>query len=274
MISAEQFRHVGELVDSGRFAEAIRDSGALMSHADADEKAALLIGIYNSYLGLGRLDMARSVLDHALSLDLKHLGIRMDLDFLLPCLMAEEGRWAEAAAAFATLLDRYHDALARPEYRYLYEGIQVRRARALVSTGQFASAIPVAREALSFDAVRPAEMQGLRFDLGVSLQATGNKEAAAEELRRVVAFELGDELEVRALWRLANFDFERGALAQAKEKLEIILRNYPEPNPEVSRRDIYEGLANVFRLLGDRAQEMEYAALASKALRPDKRVPR
>ena len=126
-------------------------------------------------------------------------------------------------------------------------------------------ALPILREAVSFSFNQATDEQQVHFALGVCLEDANETEAAKQEFIRVVSCGLKSDVEERALYRLAILHYKTGALAQAKQQLETILRDFPSQSPAVPRKQVYEGLSRTYRYLGDKASEKLYMDLARKS---------
>jgi pentatricopeptide repeat protein len=265
-MNSARFEHLMELDKSGRVEDVIRESQMMLAEAtDANESASVLINMCVSYAKLGRLKEARQVLHQMKQLEISHQGIRLNAEFCEPTLLIQEGRREEGLAAFAAMLDQYSEAFKDPEHRYLYEDIQCRRASTLVLLSRFKEALPILKEALSFSFDEATDEQRVHFDLGICLEETTETEAAKQEYFRAIGFGFKNDIEERALYRLAVLYFKAGALAQAKQQLETILRDFPGQSSAVPRKYVYEQLSHTFRHLGDKANEKVYTELARRA---------
>jgi len=259
------FERIAGLGNSGRIEDAIRESQMLLAETtDTNEKAALLTGVHVSYCELGRLVEARQTLVQLQHLEIPDRGIRLNVEFCEPTLLIQEGRNEEGISAFVAMLDRRCEALKEPQFRYLYEDIECRLAVALTSISRFKEALPILREAISFSFDEAANDQRIHFSLGICLEETNEPEAAKQEFIRVVSFGLKNEVEEQALYGLALLHYKIGAFAQATQQLETILRDFPNQNPAVPRKQVYEGLSRTYRHLGDKANEKLYLDLARK----------
>jgi hypothetical protein len=107
--------------------------------------------------------------------------------------------------------------------------------------------------------------QEVRYALGVCLEDANDAEAAKQEFIRVVNFGLRNDVEERALWHLGISYYKAGALAQARQQLETILRDFSSQSPAVPRKQIYEALSQTYRYLGDKANAKLYMGLARKS---------
>jgi tetratricopeptide (TPR) repeat protein len=260
-----RFEHLMELDKSGRIEDAIQESQILLAETtDVNEKASLLGGIHVSYCKLGHLKEARQTLEQMKQLEISDLGIRLNAEFCEATLLIQEGRCEEGLSAFAAMLDRQGEAFEDPEYRYLYEDIQCRRASTLVALSRFKEALPILKEALSFSFDEATNEQRVHFDLGICLEETNETEAANQEFFRAIGFGLKNDIEERVLYRLAILQFKAGALAQAKQQLETILRDFPGQSSVVPRKYVYEQLSRTYRHLGDKTNAELYASMAKR----------
>jgi tetratricopeptide (TPR) repeat protein len=259
------FERIAELRDSGRLEDAIRQSQVLLTETtDANDKASVLTGIHVFYCTLGRLKEARQTLVQLKQLHISDLEVLLNAEFCEAPLLIQEGRYQEGLSAFVAMLDRYSEAFKEERFRYLYEDIQCRRALMLVGLSRFKEALPILREAVCFSFNQATDGQQVHFALGVCLEDINEAEAAKQEFIRVAGFDLKNDVEERALYRLAILRYKTGALAQAKQQLETILRDFKNQNPAVPRKQVYECLSQTYRHLGDKVNEKLYLDLARK----------
>jgi tetratricopeptide (TPR) repeat protein len=264
-MDSARFEHLVKLDKSGRIEEVIRESQLLLTEtADVNEKASLIGGMHVSYCKLGRLKEARETLRQLKQLHISDFEVLLNAEFCEPTFLIQEGRYEEGLSAFVAMLDRHSEAFKEDRFRYLYEDIQRRRALTLVGLSRFKEALPILREAVSFPFDEATDEQQVHFSLGVSLEDANDAEAAKQEFVRVVGFGLKNEVEERALYRLAILHYKTGALAQAKQQLETILRDFPNHSPAVPRKQVYECLSRTCRYLGDKANEKLYTDLAQE----------
>lgn len=265
MIETAQYERIAELRVAGRLEDCIREAQALLAEAGSDdEKAPLLTEMHVCCVKLGRLREARRILEQIGRLEVVNLEIRMNAEFCEAAQLIHEGRYAEGASAFAAMLERHRDALQEDRFRYLYEDIQSRRAEALVWLSRFKEALPILREAVHFTYDEAWIEQRIWRYLGMCLEDAGDLEEARRAYERVVTFGLRNDFEEKVLWRLSVIHWNKGALAQAKEHLERILRDFPEPTGAVPRKQVYDLLGRCFHFLGDQANEKVYADLAKR----------
>jgi len=264
-MATADFERIAELRNSGRLEDAIRESQVVLTKTtDANEKGSLLTGVLVFYSTLGRLKQARQTLGQLKQLQMSDLEVLLNAEFCEPTLLVQEGKCEEGVSVFAAMLQRHSDAFKEDRFRYLYEDIQCRRALALVGLSRFKEALPILKEAVSFSFDQATDEQQVHFALGICLEDANDTRAARQEFIRAIGFRLKNDVEERALYRLAILHFKAGALAQAKQQLETILRDFPNLSAAVPRKHVYNALSQTCRYLGDKANEKLYMDLAQK----------
>jgi tetratricopeptide (TPR) repeat protein len=260
------YERVNQLQKSGRVEEAIQECDRLLTRAvDDDERASLLNGELICYAILGRMGEARRVLGQMQQLHPSEVDIRLSPEFCGACLLLQEGKFEEGISALAAMLQRYGGALKEERFRYLYEDIQCRRALALVGISRFADALPILKEAVSFSFNQATDEQQTHFNLGICCEETKDLDAAKREYLIAVGFNIKNDIEEQARWRLALLFYTDGALAQARKQLEVILQEVPDQNAVIPRKWVYQQLSMVSRYLGDKANAKIYMDLAKAA---------
>ena len=261
-----RFQRIAELQDSGQFEEVIRESQeALKETTDPDEKASLLIDGIMACVFVNRLAEARQMLDKLKRLHIPDVESRLNAEFCEPVLLTWEEKLKEGVAAFAAMLQRHGELLRQPDFRYLYERIQSRRALALVELERFTEALPIVQEAVGFSFNNQDEEQSMYFSLAVCLDETGDLESAKQEFIRVIGFGIKNDLEEHARYRLARLCFMAGGFAPARQQLETIIRDHPNGDFVVPRRDVYETVSRTYRQLGDIVNAEHYMDLARRS---------
>jgi tetratricopeptide (TPR) repeat protein len=257
------FQRIAELQDSGQFEEVIRESKILVGETtDPNEQASLLFDGIVACQILNRLGEARQMLDKLKRLDISDVEGRLNAESCEPCILIQENKLKEGEALFAAMLQRNSEALMQPDLRYLYEDIQRRRAFASVELSRFNEALPILRDAISFSFEDPDYEQTIQFYLAECLDETGDSESAKRELIRVIEFGIKNDFEEHARYRLARLYFQGGGFAQARQQLETILKDHPNGDFAVSRRNLYEMLSRTYRQLGDMVNAEHYKDLA------------
>jgi tetratricopeptide (TPR) repeat protein len=259
------FEHLMELDKSGRDEDLIRECQAWLKETnDPNEKAILLNNLHISYCKLGRLKEARQTLEQIKHVEISDIVTRMQAEFCEAALLLLEGRSEEGLSVFASMLDRHSKFFKVIEHRYVYEEIQWRSALALCGLNRLREALPILREAVSFSYDQTAVEQKIHLWLGVCLEDAKDIEAAKQEFYRVVAFRLKNGSEERALFWLASIYYNSGGLAQAKQHLETILRDFSNDSPAIPRKEVYEALSRTYHCLGD-SEEKLYKDLAKRS---------
>jgi tetratricopeptide (TPR) repeat protein len=260
-----RWQNIMALRDSGRIEDALRESQTLLAEStEGDEKASLVTGMLVCYQILGRTDEARQMLNQLRQFEISDLEVRLNAEFCEPCLLVQEAKPEEGVRSFAVMLKRHREVLKEERFRYIYEDMQCRRAQALVGLGRFAEATPILKEATSFAFDTAADAQEVHFDLGVCYDETKSADSAKQEFLRVINFNLKNDVEERARYRLALLCFNARAFAQAKQQLEMILQNHPNETAVVPRKHVYEQLAHTYRYLGDKTNAKAYMDLAQR----------
>lgn len=267
MVDNSEFQRLEALSNSGKIEEAILEARALMPKAEtADERAALVGGILTDFAKLGRLREARLALAQLKRIPGTSPHMQRITEFHEAVQMLQEDRFQRGAAALGRILERHPEISRDEEYRWLYEEIQERRASALVRLKRYSEALPILVEAASsFSFDHSHVEQRVRSNLAEALKASGRTAGARQEFERTVELGPRELLAMGALWELAILDYERGAAAQAKEKLERILRDFPVPAGHLRRQYVYEFLAGIFHYAGDSDNEEYYSGLARQS---------
>jgi tetratricopeptide (TPR) repeat protein len=257
------FEHLMQLRESGQFDELIAESERLVAQAeDDDDRVTILRGEYSCYCMLGDLGAARRVLERIRQLHPSDLEVRLSVEFDEARFLLQEGKIDEGISAFAAMLRGYGEVLKEDRLRYLYEEIQTRSALALADSSRFAEALPILKEAVSFSFEEFTSEQRVHFMLGVCQEAALELDAAKREYLVVVRYNLKNDIEEQARYRLSRFYYSDGALAQARKHLEVILEEFPDEKAVVPRKWIYQQLSAVCRYLGDKPNEKLYMELS------------
>jgi tetratricopeptide (TPR) repeat protein len=266
MAGSVQYARIFELRDTGRTEEAIHYAEELLTGAsNPDDIGALLTCIVSLNMDLGRLVKARCALQRLKGLEIPDVEVRLNSEFMEPCLLDQEGRTEEGLIALVAMLDREGRFIHDDRCRYLYQHIQRRRAWALFELSRFAEALPIVRESMSYAFEEVSDEQRMRWALGLCLEETGDSGRAVDEYFRVIGFNLRNEFEEQARCRLATLLVGTRAFAQARKQLEFVLEEFSDRAPVVPRSFVYGQLSIVCRCLGDQANSERYRQLANTA---------
>jgi tetratricopeptide (TPR) repeat protein len=180
---------------------------------DPVEQAVVLLNVAATLRALSEFDKAREELstvrsliessdDSSIEVSLDHrlLQLQVSLDFEDADICGYEGKLEEALAKFDFLVEKYAQALREPELRQSYEMIQARRGFIFADLGRCREALPVLKEAESFEE-RKAEIY---FYLGHCYLTDREYEKAAEKLVHALRLGLPDSLMYRAHCELGS----------------------------------------------------------------------
>lgn len=194
--------------------------GRLQSSTDAREKACLLLDKAVLSGILRRFDDSREQLDLALAQAPNDPDIRLQFDFIRATLYDHEGDTRQAFAQLTRVLSDHRERLARPDLRFMYEDVQLRRGLDAARNGELREATPLLQESLSFN-LGPEEKSAVLANLGVCYTLElKNYESARDcfiEARRVgltkewegqVHFYLGMSYAYLKLFREAKREFQ------------------------------------------------------------------
>lgn len=185
---------------------------------------------------------------------------RLAQDYLEAMLLhAQSDSDLTAFAKFTEVLSRYADALREPQYRFMYEDIQQRRAIELVHLSRFSEAADLCRECLTFE-LDPGDKSEMLVNLGLSLLKLGEYESAKEAFLNARKFRLN------ALWDVPAHFHLGCTYAHLKEykaaKSEFLLVEQAESSGDVPRGIVYRWLEWVCRHLGQHTEADQYKVMS------------
>lgn len=267
----KRFLSATKLRDEGKLREAISEFlGVAESVEDPVDKAGVILNVATTFNALGEYDRARQQLLAARRLvssledwsaetprDGRIVQLKVSLDFEDAEICSFEGQLDMALAKFDQLLKTYARTLEEPELHESYEMIQTRRAFLLADLGRWKEALPILKEAESFQERKPE----IYFYLGHCYLSGSEHSKAAEKLIGALRLGLPVRLEFRAHcelgmaysnlrdYQLAKVEFEK-CLASADQKY-------------LDQAHIWKRLESVCRTLGLTGEADRYAGLAS-----------
>jgi tetratricopeptide (TPR) repeat protein len=257
------FENAVALRDSGRIVDAIREFHRMAEESDnANEKAAILINEHECYCTLGRLKDASNVLVQIRGLHLSNNVVCLIVDYGEACMAIQTGELEQGFAKLNSVLHQHKEHLREAHFRYLYEGIQLRRAFVLTSLRKYNEAFPILKEVCFFETLKAEDRQQVHLSLGICNSDLGRDDAAKAEFLRAIDFGLKNEIEAQARYRAAIIYFTDGAFGQAKIQLELILQSHQDKIPDLPRRYVYEQLSRTCHYLGENENASRYAKLA------------
>jgi tetratricopeptide (TPR) repeat protein len=258
-----RFQNAIALRDSGQCENAIREFHTLESEVSSpDEKAALLINEHRCYCELGRLTEASRVIKTIRKLPLTDPDVRIIVDFGEACMHVQMGKLEVGLREFETILTSYPDLLQHSE-RDIYENIQIRRGVVLSNIGRHSEGRVILNEASVFTNLAAEEAQEVHFYLGVCHDELRESTLAKEEYLKAIAFDIDNDINAHAQYKVALIYFNTGAFAQARVHLEAILQAHGSDIPNLPIKYVYEQLSHVCRYLGEKGEATKYSKLAS-----------
>src|SRR5205823_7722703 len=123
-------------------------------------------------------------------------------DFIDGSLYDQERKPQEAYLRLTSILSNYSERLSRPDVRFMYEDIQLRRGFDATSTGKFKEALSILKECLSFD-LRPTDKSIVLSDLGRCYAEAQEYGSARDCLVQAIGIGLPKESEGQAHLYLA-----------------------------------------------------------------------
>jgi len=114
------------------------------------ERADLLMRKAVLYEKVDRIDDARKQLRAALDEAPDDPDVRLQFDYIDGSIYHQEENFGEAFTRLTAVLSNYAEQLTHQDNRIVYEDVQQQRAFELFGLGDYANAIPLFEEALSF----------------------------------------------------------------------------------------------------------------------------
>lgn len=231
----------------------------LGSTIDSNERVYLFFSASSCYGILRDFKRARERLSLALQQQPDNPDTKLTFDFIGGLLCQEEGNYSAALKRLTSVLSDHAHRLKRSEFRFMYEDIQQRRAFLLVTLSEFEAAIPIFREALSFNLEEEARSDALA-SLGRCYCETDEWALASECLGQAQAIGLTKERERQFHFFFGIACFHTGAVIEAKREFEICEQRIAESSlPFV---EVYRWLSSVSRELGEIEESERYARMA------------
>jgi tetratricopeptide (TPR) repeat protein len=253
-------QHVMESGDPAVAEEAFRQLDVeIESTSDDREKANLYLGKATLHGVLGQFSDARTQLELALQCAPDDADIRLQRDFIDASLYDQERKPEEAYLKLTSVLSGYSDRLSRPDVRFMYEDIQLRRGFDATSTGKFKEALPILIECLSFE-LKPTDKSNVLSDLGRCYSEAEEYESARDSLEQAICIGLTNESEGQAHLYLGIACARLGRFREAKKEFQLCEEKAVEYGLEISK--VYGWLSWVCKGLGERSESERYSRLA------------
>lgn len=249
-----------ELGDPALAGEAVTQIDLLLgSTLDPNDKVYLLFSKSSCYGILSKFEKAREQLALALQQQPEDPDTRLTFEFQGALLSQREGNYREALERLSAVLSSYAHRLNRPELRFMYEDIRIRRAFLSVTLGQFQQAAPLLHDTLSFGLKKEVRSDALA-SLGHCYLELREWELAKTYLLSASAIGLTKEREKTFHFYLGIAYFYLEAFAEAKREFEICEERMSEY--QLPALDVYSWLSSVCRRLGAASEAERYARLA------------
>jgi tetratricopeptide (TPR) repeat protein len=229
------------------------------SASSGGEKANLLLTKATLLGALGQFGDARKQLGLVLAYAPDDLDIRLQRDFIEASLYDQERKPEEAFARLTSVLSDHSERLSRPDVRFIYEDIQLRRGFDATSVGNFREALPILEECLQFD-LKPADKGNVLADLGRCYSEANDYESARDCLRGAIKTRLTRESEGMAHLFLGIACGRLGRFEEAKSEFQWCEKKAAQYDLEVTK--IYKWLSWVCTGLGEKEEALRYANLA------------
>lgn len=232
----------------------------LASSSDVEERIYLLFSRANCQVVLGDFSDAQRSLDIAVRARPDEAS-RTNYDWMQAVIAQRQGNYADAIRQFSAVLEAHASVLQNPEWRFLYEDIQLRRGFLLVSLSKFADALAFLNESLSFE-INETVRSELEASLGICHLELENLDTAKTHL---------DQADDRALsgdwkWRIHYYrgivNYHSGELGVSKKEFKVceeLAAAYSVPI-----LDVYGWLAAVCKALGETTESSRYATLRKR----------
>lgn len=127
---------------------------------------------------------------------------------------------------------------------------------------KYSESLPILKEASGYGTVGTEDIQEIHLYLGTCYTELHEEIAAKEEFLSVVAFNLRNNSESEARYRVAALYFVDGGFAQAKHQVESIHHTYEQQIPNVPRKYVYERVPSSASTLATGGNAWRYTQVA------------
>jgi len=224
-------------------------------------RCALLLNEINELAASGQADKARDLLQRVSETIPPGDPSEAYIDFAEATLDTADGSHQAALVKMDTLLENRKEELSTPEFRGLYEALQIRRAQKLLYVGRGQEAWAVYQEAAQFETVE--KDADFYHGLGMCYVELRLWEKAKECFLRALRLGASKLLGVRIRYELGNAYATTGQHALALDQYKACLRDAKESGVPV--KYLYQGLAGAFQALGKTKEAWKYQKLAEHA---------
>jgi tetratricopeptide (TPR) repeat protein len=224
---------------------------------DPDQRAATLIFEVRCLEGLGRFAEARSCLEEA-----RQLGDGSDeylarLYYIEAGIDAREGYDEVALAKLNKLLADLGDVPQTPEYRDLYEGIQILRAGRLQNLKRPREALPLFLESQNFNSQKPSDHL---YRMAYSMAQCGQSERAAEIVTQQLGSSLDISMQCIARYYLGAIYATQGEYRKALKELHFCEEHLGDSDLAVPQ--LMDSIADAYEKMGMPDKAIQYLRAA------------
>jgi tetratricopeptide (TPR) repeat protein len=259
-----RYNNATALKELGHLEDAIREFHLLATETnDIDWKAATLMHEANCMEMLNRFDEAKLILKVLSKLDLSK-EIVLNISLMSARVLSLNGEHKKAARQYDNILHEYTQLLDETENRKIYEDIRYRLALELHSLHKYKEAITIYEEVVSFSTLAPEKRQLAHQYCAGCYEELNKNTLAIREYLRVINFNLGNDTEADAHYRVARLYFEQGAFAHAKNHLEIILRDFKNISITVPLEFVYRQMSRACHYLGEEENARHYELMETR----------
>lgn len=231
---------------------------SLQAPLDENQRVHLLLSKSSCYAVLGDFVKARESLRSALQQQPDSDDTKLSCNFHEALLCQREAKWEEAYQKLTSILTGYEKRLTEPDWLFMYDDIQQRRASFLFTLSRFQEAIPVFKEVLCFDLDHLTRVNAL-VRLGRCYAEIEEWALARHSLLQARALGVAMEDENDFHWCLGLALFHTGELAEAKH--EFLICEERASAREIPILDVYRWLSAICSQLGEQVESKRYAQL-------------
>lgn len=241
--------------------KALREIDSLLSGtSDRNERVYLLFSKSSCFGILGDFNEARTQLFLALKERPEDPDTCLAFEFNRALLLQQETSYPEALEKLTAVLTNNARRLKLPEWQFMYEDIQQRRAFICVTLRRFRDAILLLEEILSFNLGSEVRSDALA-SLGLCYLELKDWRSAQDNFLKARAIGLTKDREKSFHFYLGIAYFYNDLLAEAKREFQFCEQNAVEC--ELPITDVYRWLSSTCKRRGETVESEHYDRLAT-----------
>lgn len=208
-----------QLCEAGQWEDGLREFQlAADSTSAGPEKATILLSQVDCLTKLGRLTQARERFEQARNMMPKTDQARQELAYGEVDLLIAEGQLARALGNIQELRGDYVQYSAQPDYRALWEAIEIRRGLVLSALRRPKEALPILEAAQGFEEVeRPGSFF---YSLAQCHYDVGNYDSAKQAVLEGFQRGYDGQTMLQARFLLGQLHYQQKAYARALQEFE------------------------------------------------------